>query len=90
MQGLNFGPRQSMLNTFSSDDLMELAGNAFNSWCCAAAFLVKETVMGIAQASKGDASHTSSSSSAGSSHDAAMWRTAKSRTLLDILDYGDA
>jgi len=45
MQGLHYGHRQKELRTFPHSTLKRLAGNAFNSFCCAATMIVKDAVL---------------------------------------------
>ena len=60
LQGLHFANGHDLLQEFTSDELQNLAGNAFNSYCMSAAFLIKEGVIGIARSRQ----HSSSSSTA--------------------------
>ncbi|CAJ1395375.1 unnamed protein product [Effrenium voratum] len=46
MQGIHFGRQnENTWNEFPDDLLRNLAGNAFNCWCVAAVYLVKEAVL---------------------------------------------
>ena len=87
MQGLHFGNSHCCLRNWSSDALMTLAGNAFNSWCMAAAFVVKECVLGVAQDNRSKEQHDTSSASSQTA--ASAWRHAKSHTLSDILKFDE-
>ena len=77
LQGLHFGESHDMLGTFSSGELMTLAGNAFNSWCMAAAFVVKEVVLGVAEDR-----HRRQTAGA-----VRAWRRGRSNTLSSILTW---
>ena len=93
LQGLHFGDGHAMIHEFSFEELQNLAGNAFNSYCCAASFLVKETLLGLARFGLRSVPGASSSiprlecTAAMTETQAAVaaWKKAKKPTLADVL-----
>ena len=92
LQGLHFGDGHAMIDEFSFKELQNLAGNAFNSYCCAASFLVKETLLGLARFGVLSVPGASSSipnldctpAMTETQAAAAAWKKAKKHSLADV------
>ena len=82
-----------MIHEFSFEELQNLVGNPFNSYCCAASFLVKETLLGLARVGLRSVPRASSSiprlectaAMTETQAAAAAWKKAKKPTLADVL-----
>jgi hypothetical protein len=52
MQGMHFGPENQakLLQQFNSNELLSLAGNAFNVYCFCATMMAKELIIAVCAA----------------------------------------